>query len=474
MYSRIKIALPFLIRMLLIVSAVSSCRNEPGNNMLLVTRSANPTGNADYETGKEWRYLAKAQIVFVNGDKPGPVEVLTGDFHSACHPDVSGDGKTMLFAARKKENDPWQIWEMNLKSRKYRKILALGDDCTDPAYLPTGRIVFSRKLSNDTVKTAHILFSCNADGTQLRQITFHPHADFATSVLNDGRLLTLTKQILPVPAEQMYAVMRPDGTKADLFCRGEAGSSLLGKAREGIDGLVWFVEADSTHQTKLISVSYNRPLHTRVNHSGELTGEVFSVCPVPGGSLYLSYSPTPGEPYGIYPFDPVNRSMGPAIYTEEGFQALETVLVHTKERPKKLPSEVDMEVKTGQIMCQNINLVDDSWVTYGTELRRGTKIEVMGVDSSLGIVEVEPDGSFYLKVAADTPFRILVLGEDGTSLRNSCAWLWLRPNERRGCIGCHEDHELVPENTVPLAVKKMPVTMPVSLTQMDDKEVELE
>jgi hypothetical protein len=52
--------------------------------------------------------------------------------------------------------------------------------------------------------------------------------------------------------------------------------------------------------------------------------------------------------------------------------------------------------------------------------------------------------------------------------------MWLRPNERRGCVGCHEDHELVPDNRVPLSVKKPPVKIPVHVVKVKEKTVELE
>jgi hypothetical protein len=98
----------------------------------------------------------------------------------------------------------------------------------------------------------------------------------------------------------------------------------------------------------------------------------------------------------------------------------------------------------------------------------------MGIDSSLGVVQVEEDGSFYLKVMADKPFRIQTIDKNGHVLQGPCGWIWLRPNERRGCVGCHEDHEMVPENRVPLAVKILPVTIPVHISNVVEKKVSLE
>ena len=102
------------------------------------------------------------------------------------------------------------------------------------------------------------------------------------------------------------------------------------------------------------------------------------------------------------------------------------------------------------------------------------KIQVAGRDSSLGVVQVEKDGSVYLKVIADTPFQIRTIDEKGNVLSGPCGWIWLRPNERRGCVGCHEDHEMVPENKVPLAVRNPPVNIPVHINKVVEKKVSLE
>jgi hypothetical protein len=75
---------------------------------------------------------------------------------------------------------------------------------------------------------------------------------------------------------------------------------------------------------------------------------------------------------------------------------------------------------------------------------------------------------------ADKPFKIRTIDKDGNVLHGPCDWIWLRPNERRGCVGCHEDQEMVPENRVSLAVKKSPVVIPVHINKVVEKKVSLE
>ncbi len=87
-------------------------------------------------------------------------------------------------------------------------------------------------------------------------------------------------------------------------------------------------------------------------------------------------------------------------------------------------------------------------------------MEVIGIDTTLGIVDVEKDGSVYLKIIADTPFQLQTLDETGKVVSGPSSWIYLRPNERRGCVGCHQGNERVPENRQPLSVLKAPVEIP--------------
>jgi hypothetical protein len=67
-----------------------------------------------------------------------------------------------------------------------------------------------------------------------------------------------------------------------------------------------------------------------------------------------------------------------------------------------------------------------------------------------------------------------MLDENGKVMDQSCEWMWIRPNERRGCVGCHENHEQTPENRIPMAVKKLPVIVPVHLEKLKEKTISLE
>jgi hypothetical protein len=63
----------------------------------------------------------------------------------------------------------------------------------------------------------------------------------------------------------------------------------------------------------------------------------------------------------------------------------------------------------------------------------------------LGEAPVEADGSFHVDIPADLPVQLQILDDEGMAL-STCGWIWTKPREFRGCIGCHEDPELTPEN----------------------------
>jgi len=69
----------------------------------------------------------------------------------------------------------------------------------------------------------------------------------------------------------------------------------------------------------------------------------------------------------------------------------------------------------------------------------------------LGVVPVDEDGSFNIEVPANLPIQLQTVDADGLALETS-GWLWVKSRGAQGCIGCHEDPELTPENVLAKAV----------------------
>lgn len=472
MTERILILLKIVALSLACIIIISCKGKSVKTGMLIVTEAPGNLQSTNYS----WQYLPGARISAVLPGKPASIKVLTENFHSACFPDISYDGRFMLFTAQQKKDESWQIWEMNLNNLKCRKITSFNENCTDPVYLPGGRLAFSKITVNDTVKSAYCLYVCNLDGSGPRQITFSPADNLATTVLKDGRLLTVSHHLIPDKSNSMFMVLRPDGTKADMFYMGEAGTEITGNACETSDGKIIFIESEKGNLSRknIISIKYSRPLHSRINLTSGINADFQYALPQKSDKYLVSCRNSDSETFALYEFDPEKKILGQMVFSDPGYNVLDVVIAKEYERPKKLPSEVDMHVKTGLLLCQDINVLRFQQGIDKSSVPRASMIEVLGVDSTYGIVPVEEDGSFQLKVLSDKPFRIRTLDENGRVLHGPCSWLWVRPNERRGCVGCHEDPELVPENRIPLAVKKPPVIIPVRISQIKEKIVELE
>lgn len=454
-----------------------ACNKNLKEGIIIITEGLSGSEIPDYISGASWRYICKTRLIAVDPKDPdkSPV-ILTSGFFSACFPEVSYDGMHILFAAQKGQDDPWQIWEMKIRNRKVRQITGSSDNSTDPAYLPDGRIVFSRSIRNDSLMAGHVLFTCNPDGSEQLRITYNPHTYFSSSVLKDGRILAISRQVFPDIGDPLLTVLRPDGTKAELFYKGGNHTEISSRCRETDYGRIFFIESknEGSANGRVISINYNRPLHSRVELTEPITGDFNSVFPVKSGNLIVSFRKSNSEPFSLYEFNAGDKTMGNQIFRSPEGNILDAVAVEVREIPKKLPSEVDPGVKTGLLLCQNINVTGMNSPSGKNLPSIADRIEVLGIDSSLGIVNVEKDGSFYLKVVANMPFRIRTLNADGEVINGPGSWYYLRPNERRGCAGCHEDNEIVPANRYSLAVSKQPVSVPVHIEKIIEKEVELE
>ena len=455
----------------------SSCSNKLSEGFVIFTQVNGKTQDINNLKTDSWRYNLQSRIAVIDPSDPQKTfRILTPDFYTALSPRISFDGKFMLFSARKNENDTWQIWEMNLENLQVRPITREKDNCIDPAYLPGRQIVFTRIMVNAPAQAGYELITCNTDGTKLQKITYDFREYSSSTVLKDGRVLAISRQTYPDLKKAVLMILRPDGTKANLFYNGPEENTLIGPACEMSDGKILFIETGINNKSagELISIRYNRPLHSRISFSSGIKGSFQSVTSMNSGKLLVSFRPSSAGKYSLYEFDPEKMIMGDPIYSSSEFDALEAVVVENRERPKKLPSEVDPGVKTGLLLCQDINFTGIPSEVKTISSLKADRIEIIGADSSLGIIQSEKDGSFYLKVIADTPFRIRTLDEKGNILNETCDWIYLRPNERRGCIGCHEDHEMVPENRLPLAVKRDPFLIPVHKTKLEEKVIELE
>ena len=268
-------------------------------------------------------------------------------------------------------------------------------------------------------------------------------------------MLCSAREAIPQEREKRLMVMRPDGTKNELFYQSDDLLIAEGRAFENSRGLIFFSEkSEEEAQGKLVSVRYNHPMGSRDEAISDRAGDFISASRGLNGQVMISFREEKQGTYDLYTFEPGPEASLMPLYADPESNTLGAVLLEPRERPKKLPSAVNTDNDTALLLCQDANFTGTG--DFGTE-KKAVKMQLLGVEGYLGEADLEQDGSVYLKVSADTPFRLQTLDEDGKLVQGPSSWINLRPNERRGCVGCHAGHERVPANVQPLAVQKAPV-----------------
>jgi hypothetical protein len=399
--------------------------------------------------------LEAAHLVVIDPEKPGNAsQVLLKEFESSASPALSHDGRHLFFQGKQEDSDPWQIFVMDLKNGDVRQVTDLPENCTHPASLPDGNVVFSRENSVGGTSVQD-LWKCMMDGCCLMQLTHNPAKNTYPSVLLEGRILYSSRQVYPSEKEEQLMIMRPDGTKSELYSQGNSLLNPFSGGSESPDGHIYFISTGG----QLSRVLHRRPLHSFENLSKDLEGSFASVAADGDSTCLVSFLPPGGSYYGIYRVDP--RGQGtPLLLFQSQKNLVDALPIRVIDpRPRILPSPVDPNQPTAILMVQNINhsmLPVHEGVT-GDSL--ADRVRISTLEGELAVVQAKDDGSIYVKVDADTPFRFETMNSQGEVLRGPSDWIYLRPNERRACTGCHVNPELAPRNYQPHAVKEDPVVL---------------
>jgi hypothetical protein len=161
----------------------------------------------------------------------------------------SWDGRKLVFAMRPpliegappEEQPTWNVWEYEVATRKLARVIAsdtVAEDGHDfaPHYLPDGRIVFASTrqrqsravlldegkpqfaaLDESRVEPAFVLHVMNADGSDIRQLSFNQSHDLDPAVLPDGRVVfSRWDDAGSNDAIHLYTV-DPDGSRLELL-----------------------------------------------------------------------------------------------------------------------------------------------------------------------------------------------------------------------------------------------------------------
>jgi hypothetical protein len=446
MLSNIKVGLLVSVALLVFMTG---CSEKPANQgTLLFTQAQVANVSVESILSGEYKYADGLRIVQENS---GSIEILTDEFTSARSPEVSYDGEIMVFSGKKTATDSWQIWTLELDTKSLTQVTSTTENCTDPVWLPDGRIAFSKQITDESQVQYHALFTIDPSGCCEQRITFQPHDDLNASVMNDGRLLFSSRQVYPEPGALKYLAMRPDGTKAEIFYLPDSSVNILNRACETGSRNIAFSESGHFR-----TVNFSRPMHSQEKPILQGVDYLQSAFSMQNENMVCSILKT-GSP--VFSITILGKDYQPEASSEiydSGNHLIEAVVAQSRELPKKLPSLMNMDDPSGYIVCLN---AEASTIPVDQNAGKSSKIQVLDYSGLIGETEIESDGSFYVALPADQPVRMQTVNNEGEIVRGPSSWIWVRPSERRGCVGCHEDSEITPENVVPKAVEKAPVAM---------------
>ena len=419
-------------------------------------------------------------------------------------PDVSWDGKRILFAWKKSLNDDdYHLYEMDVATRRVRQLTSgIGVADYEGRYLPDGDIIFNSTRCVQTVDCwwteVSNLYRCDKDGRYIRRLTFDQVHDSFPTITWDGRILYTRWEYND--RGQMYTQplfqMNPDGT-------GQAGfygvnswfptTIIHARAIPGSQKVVAIATGHHSRQPgKLIlidpakgreeneGVQLIAPVRetpaAKVDAYGQ-DGDLFAYpYPLSETEYLVSYNPDGWKNkanFGIYYMTMDGKKE--LLVSDPVLPCNRPVPLMPRTLPTPRPSHVDYRKTDGTCYVQDV------YIGPGLKgIPRGTikTLRVIALDFRaagigdnrnggpggaalistpvaigngtwdpkiiLGDAAVSEDGSAFFRVPARTPFYFQLLNDKNQMVASMRSWTTLQPGENAACVGCHESKNSTP------------------------------
>lgn len=392
------------------------------------------------------RFPRGAQLMALRG---GRVEPLTRDLAASVDADVAFDGKAILFAGKKKADDPWQIWMLGTDGGDPQLMVAAATDLIRPLWMPGGRMVYARRTpAGFALETAEL------DGRDTQRLSFLPGSQVPDAVLRDGRILFESDFPLGAGATPEMFLVYADGSGAEsVRCDHEHARGGREHGRQMLSGDVVF-----THGARLgrftSALADEAPVPAP---RGDYAGDVAEL---PDGRWVMALRAPGAKHFALAAW----RVGAPAMHTlarDSNRDLVEPVVVAARAIPKRHPSGLH-DWTTGNLLALDARLSRSGALPAVPSRVLAETLGANGEMISLGTAAVESDGSFFVQVKGDAPLRFVLLDGQGRTVREEQGWFWVRRGEQRICVGCHTGPERAPDNRLPAVLLRS--TTPVDLT----------
>ncbi len=475
------------------------------------------------------RSLAEGNLVKLSPISPDGIVTPITNFTGAnvADPAVSYDGKSILFSMRPAGGSHHHLYEIHADGSGLRQVTTGAGDDFDPLYLPDGRILFTSTRAGEMDEYNHALsatlYTCDMDGSNIERISFNQSDDFDPEMLPDGRIVYTRWEHFGTMNRFPLFVTNPDGSgtfhqfgphERNFFHTTVTPKGRLlaiESTRVNMDeGPLAVLKPE---QGPADPASGGSDLHwdvvtPQVNNDGEPWAHgVFKYPRSIGGTRYVvSYSlpaATAEETdYGLYTFtldqagggtvaDPATFSVGSLtfLYNDPEWNEYDAQLLAPHAKPPVIASTLDHALDYGVFLAQDVfnrgtvdgqeipvrgrDRIDSVAVIASIPTTEGMANDFSANDferrALIGMVPVHSDGSFRMKVPANTPLSFATLDEHGRGFVVKRTHIYVRPGERfENCVGCHENRVAggdLPTNANPMAAMHEPFDLNVPRAQ---------
>lgn len=425
-----------------------------------------------------------SRVVLVDPD--GGLKVLSGGLR-ACDPVLDAEAGRLLFSGRDGAEGAWRIWQLDLSAAGVEEgapvpITSGERSCRSPLFFPDGGAGFL--CDGDLYRTTAPV-DATAGGEPIR-LTSSAGAFLTATLVPDGRLLLETRTAV---GEPLLLTAQPDGTWATRW-RDEPFPGLTGARPVALTDLL-LTTGGAGAEAGLFLASLADPF-APLEPLATLAegGELRDPSGLPGGDVLVSFRASPGERFRVGRVaarvpaavdgarklvdgtdgarqvvgddDGVRQveEVGRVAAAVQG-HALQPLAVAPRAPDTPLPGIVKLDLNTGYLVLFDAARSD---LPALDGIGRGDVAAVRifpWEDGPRGETAVDvppaPDGSIHLEVPSDKPYGIALVGRDGDLVGPSGGPFWVRPNERRACVGCHVSTRYAPPNVRPEALNRPPL-----------------
>ena len=403
-------------------------------------------------------------------------------------PSASFDGQTIYFAMAPAGEKFFHIHRIAPDGTGLRALTSGPFHDCDPEPLPDGRLVFSSTRIGNREEyhgnPASALFTMHADGSAIRPLTFHIVGDHEPRVTAAGAIAFIRRDIFfeRAKVETQIHQVRPDGTGGvvllgadrqaigyDPFHAAERNSAWLRRYGFGSPAPLADGSVASISNYGLV-VSGKGTVVPRKVHPAMAP---FDVAALPDGRLLCTLAGQGGV--GVLHPDTGDVVMCYGVPTHD---AHSVAYLGPRPKPPAVQASVEPDEarrldKTGFLVCQSVFYTKQQ----NADLSRIRAIRVyegkpfalraarhqychIGVEAvELGTVPLAPDGSFYARVPADRALALQAVDAEGRPVISEASWIYVRPGERRTCVGCHSARPGAPSVRDPIAARVRPASL---------------